>query len=355
MTAAGVPPLTSVDEVSLIGVLAQEWLNSLGNLSVGRLRPDSASTEHFLFAYYLPAPAYPPMEMGQPSISPASPSGVHPLDALEVALLNPGRPNPALAHIAEDLPTAAEFMGLRWMWWRSRQVDLLRKLPELARLPAIRSFRHLARGCQMLVPEADPSLPPPSQAEAAVYELPPLASPEWQPGGSFLRFQDRFRTALRYAGLDPRYSDALAGAASEMASNAVEHAAAPVPPLASFEVTQQMWSFGVTDVGRGALASLRENPAYVGLETEVEALELALQEGVSRSGNPGRGLGFSTVFKALVDRQARLRFRSGGATSRWEGASPTAQAIHFQALPLRRRGFHVRVSGPCPRRRTQAP
>jgi hypothetical protein len=133
-----------------------------------------------------------------------------------------------------------------------------------------------------------------------------------------------------------------------MASNAVEHANSPAAPVASFEVTGCTWSFGVTDVGRGGLASLRENPKYDYLVGQAEALELMLKEGVSRTGEVGRGLGFSTVFKALVDRRATLRFRSGGAIASWEGVSPTDQTIHIQSLPLTRAGFHVRVAGPVP-------
>lgn len=277
---------------------------------------------------------------------------LHPLDRLEAVLRHPDQLSAWTMDQSEieDIPTATELMSLRWIWWQRYQIDILNQIPDLGRLPALRNFQALARGAAVLIPAstAEYVSEPLRLGTSGVYELPPLASTRWAPGGSFVRFQESFRAALREAGVDQRYSDALAGAVSEMASNAVEHADSPVPPIASFEVTSRAWSFGVTDVGRGALASIRENPAYADLEGEVEALELILQEGVSRTGRPERGLGFTTVFKALVDRRASLRFRSGGATSLWEGKSPTAQTIHFQGLPFKRQGFHVRVAGPIP-------
>lgn len=277
---------------------------------------------------------------------------LHPLDRLEAVLRHPDQLKAWTVDQSEieDLPTAAEFMSLRWIWWQRHQADLLTEIPSLDSLPILRRFQALAQGSTVLIPatEVRPIPEPLPFGNSGVYELPPLTSKNWEPGGSFVRFQENFRAALRGARVDQHYSDALAGAVAEMASNAVEHADSPVPPIASFEVTSRTWSFGVTDVGRGALASIRENPAYGDLEGEVEALELILQEGVSRTGRPERGLGFTTVFKALVDRRATLRFRSGGATSLWEGESPTAQTIHFQGLPFRRQGFHVRVAGPVP-------
>lgn len=277
---------------------------------------------------------------------------LHPLDRLEAVLRHPDQLRAWTVDQSdiEDLPTAGEFMSLRWIWWQRHRTDLLNEIPGLGSLPIIRRFQELARDFEVLMPSTQGrSLSKPrTLGHSGVYELPPPGSAQWEPGGSFVSFQETFRAALRGEGVDQHYSDALTGAVAEMASNAVEHADSPVPPIASFEVANRAWSFGVTDVGRGALASIQENPLYADLEGEVEALELILQEGVSRTGKPGRGKGFTEVFKALVDRRAILRFRSGGATSLWEGESPTAQTIHFQGLPFRRQGFHVRVGGPIP-------
>jgi hypothetical protein len=178
-------------------------------------------------------------------------------------------------------------------------------------------------------------------------ELPPLGA-AWEPEGRVARFGQRFCTALRQAGAESRFAHALSGALNEMASNAVEHAIPPIRPLACFMVGGAQWAFAVTDVGRGVLASLRENRRFAHLRTETDALAEAVLDGVSRSGQPGRGLGFTCLFKALVDRRATLRFRSGGAAAAWEGESPTAQTIVCHSLSLARAGFHVQVGGALP-------
>ena len=180
-------------------------------------------------------------------------------------------------------------------------------------------------------------------------ELAPAAGEDWEPGGSILFFQDDFRGALVESGMDRSYANALSGALIELASNAIEHSASLVSPLACFEVSTNFWCFGVADVGRGVLASIRENPSYAGLRTSAEALSTVLRDGVSRTGQPGRGDGFRRVFKALVDRRATIRFRSEGAAGWWEGESPTAQTITLKSLPVSRRGFYIRISGPLRR------
>jgi hypothetical protein len=226
---------------------------------------------------------------------------LHPLDRLESALSRPGNRRSVVSQLqSEDLPTAAEFMGLRWIWWERHRSDLLDLVQGLDNWPALRRFRALAGGYELLVSGAGGSLPTDGEptGNADLHELPPSGSHQWEPGGSFVAFQERFHAALRQGGMKQRqYAAALTGAFVEMASNAVEHANSPAAPIASFEVTSRGWSFGVTDVGRGALASLRENPAYGDLEREGEALEFMLKEGVTRTGEPGRGLGFSNVFK----------------------------------------------------------
>jgi hypothetical protein len=278
-------------------------------------------------------------------------SSVHPIDKLEAVLSRDGEADlPAEGFAELDLPAALEFAALRWSWWRSRGEDLLERLPELAGWPAFAALSATAGRSRLFSPFAQPQMSSrPRSGYLGVHELPP-PGPAWEPGGSLLFFQDQFRAALVESGTERRFSNALSGALVEMASNAVEHAGAPVAPLVCFEVNGTEWAFGVTDVGRGALASIRENPAYGSLRTESDALKTVLKDGVSRTGEAGRGRGFTSVFKALVDRRARLRLRSGAAAAHWEGESPTAQTITFRGLPAGRSGFHIAVGGPLPRR-----
>jgi hypothetical protein len=280
---------------------------------------------------------------------------LHPFDRLETVLYRSGGAGAVREHdpvLDRDLGAAAEFLSLRWLWWRDHHEDLFEIIPGLDEWSALNLLRHLASRYELAQPRARRKPPPGpwSRGWAGAYQLSPLGTKDWQPGGAFALFQERFQVELRKAGAERLFSYALAGALEEMASNAVEHAIAPIAPVACFEVTSGAWQFAVTDVGRGALSSIRDNPAYAALATETDALQLVLQEGVSRTGEIGRGRGFSRVFKALVDRRAGLRFRSGGAAAHWTGESPTAQKIRFQGLPLSRAGFHVRVAGPTGRR-----
>lgn len=270
------------------------------------------------------------------------------LDSFEISLGRQAanQPRQLESLLSQNIASAAEFAALRWSWWRDKQEDLF-EVAGVSSWPALAAFRDLASNFGIMRPRSTTITQQWGyRGRAGVHQLHPLASGDWDPGGAFVSFQERFRGALRAGGMDRRLSAALAGALKEMSSNAIEHSEAPIPPIATFGISNGEWCFSVTDLGRGVLASLRENPSYSAIATESGALELVLQDGVSRTGEPGRGRGFTWVFKALVNRQAKLRFRSGGGSARWEGTSPTAQDVTYQGLPISRSGFHVRVMGP---------
>lgn len=267
-----------------------------------------------------------------------------PLDLFESALRRGTARGESLLGL--DFPAALEFSALRFVQWRDAGEDLLTLFPDLAGWPALKRLRALAGRTELLRPDNGLNLPfLPGDTRVGVQQL-SASSKEWAPGGVFAHFQEQFRMALRGSGMEKDFASALAGALHEMASNAVEHSASPAPPVACFEVGRGSWSFAVVDIGRGVLASLKDNPAYGSILSETEALTLALRPGVSRFADSGRGMGFASVFKALVDHQAALRFRSGGAAARWEGRSLTNHSIEASALSLPKGGFRVRIQGP---------
>lgn len=270
---------------------------------------------------------------------------MHPLDVLENLLMYRG---PAGVHRALHAEAAraslcgtVEFSAIRWSWWRAHGEDLVHVLPSdlgasgnLALLP---QELNRARGLvQEFVPAGGGSC-------GEIHEIPPSPS-DWRPGQPFLLFQERFKTALVRGGVASRFAAALACALHEMASNAAEHAASDLPPVASYEIASTTWSFGVTDVGGGIIKSLRRNPAYSALTDDVSAVRLALRDGVSATGQTDRGYGFSSVFRALVNRMCTIRLRSTGAVGTWEGRSPGANLLQLMTAP-NRPGFHVCVSG----------
>jgi hypothetical protein len=151
-----------------------------------------------------------------------------------------------------------------------------------------------------------------------------------------------FKNQLRAIGFDVRSAALVAAAFSEMQSNALEHSYAPVRPLACWRVCGRDWAFGVYDVGRGVLASLKEDPAYRFLTSHKEALELAVTDHVSSRG-AGRGMGFHTLFKALLDRRSTVRMRTGNIAAHFVGHNPTRQDLKYTILPDRA-GFCMTVS-----------
>ncbi|MDI3290721.1 hypothetical protein [Polyangium sp. 15x6] len=270
---------------------------------------------------------------------------MHPLDVLENLLAYRG---PAGVHQAlhaeatrASLCATVELSAIRWSWWRAHGDDLLHVLPSdlgasghLALLP-----KELDRATGLVQEQ----VPAGNGSGGEVHEIPPSPS-DWRPGQPFLLFQERFKTALVRGGLASRFAAALACALHEMASNAAEHAISDLPPVASYEIASTGWSFSVTDVGGGIIDSLRRNPAYSGLPDDVSAVRLALRDGVSVTGQKGRGYGFTSVFRALVNRMCTIRLRSTGAVGNWEGQSPGATSLRLMVAP-RRPGFHVCVSG----------
>ncbi len=163
----------------------------------------------------------------------------------------------------------------------------------------------------------------------------------WDEGAPLLRFMRRFKDALRNHGVGVEYAAAVSAAFQEVVSNAQEHAKSSLRPLATYEVTDARWRFSVTDAGVGIPDRFRENPRFVAL-TDQAAVQRALVDGNSTFTEVGRGLGFSKIFAALVNRSARVRLRSATVLARWEGHSPGASNLNFATL-RRRIGSHIEI------------
>jgi hypothetical protein len=131
-------------------------------------------------------------------------------------------------------------------------------------------------------------------------------------------FLQRFERALRvHGGFEKKLATGLSGALAEMAGNVVEHAVPqgrpPAPAIVGFHVEKDVVTYAVADLGRGVLASLRENPLWSHVRTPREALDAAVLQYATRRQNMRRGEGFRQVVRALADLQGHLRFRSGDA------------------------------------------
>jgi anti-sigma regulatory factor (Ser/Thr protein kinase) len=114
----------------------------------------------------------------------------------------------------------------------------------------------------------------------------------------------------------------LVAAIGEARSNVVEHSQASSTGTIVFRASHRRFEFAIFDRGSGVLTTLKQNSNFTHLADHGTALRLALSEGVSSSGERGRGFGFRQLFKGLSDLNGYLRFRSGDHALILEGYSP---------------------------------
>jgi hypothetical protein len=157
-------------------------------------------------------------------------------------------------------------------------------------------------------------------------------------------FLDRFRRSLvERLKLTSSTARALSAALAEMVDNVVDHAGLGDAPtgVVAYEVDEGRFGFAIADIGRGILASLRENPLHAGVATDSQALLAAVTRGASRR-TGAAGTGFADLLRALADMEGRLVFRSGAARLILEGRSAGSRlATSFNSPELL--GFQLSV------------
>jgi anti-sigma regulatory factor (Ser/Thr protein kinase) len=236
-------------------------------------------------------------------------------------------------------PTILEVAAIRWLWWQSTKSDFISMLnideDLLARLPRV--LPPVNRLDQAFVNDI-------RAADREIFSINGISS-EWDDDSPFTSFQARFRDSMLRKKFSEDTAYKMLVALKEMAANAVEHSMCSMI-VASYQVLDSFCSFSVTDIGCGARESIARNHAAAAeMKHDVDALQLILREGVSCTGMPNRGYGFSDMFKRLADRMSVIRLRSVGAGAKWHGRGPAQHAIEFVALPYRI-GFHVSVASP---------
>lgn len=122
------------------------------------------------------------------------------------------------------------------------------------------------------------------------------------------------------------FAAALVGATGELVDNAFRHSQAPESGIVAYAATSETLEIVVADAGVGVLASLREHPDYADLQDAGTALRQAIEDGNSRLGrNGGDGFGMGQMFRALVNHEGQLRFRSDDHALSVAGHSPSLQ------------------------------
>jgi hypothetical protein len=122
---------------------------------------------------------------------------------------------------------------------------------------------------------------------------------------------------------------AFTTAIGAITENVVDHAASPIGALiAAQRYRTSGLEFSVVDLGDGIPSTLTSHPDYSGLH-DLEALELALKDGVSSTGVDGRGVGL-WEFVEHIGRggNATIGIASGQADLRisWSGGRQTRNA-----------------------------
>lgn len=137
-------------------------------------------------------------------------------------------------------------------------------------------------------------------------------------------FANRFDRAAQAAGFGAAHAGALTAAMGEMVVNVLEHSGRAAFAFAGYAFTEGRFEYVVVDTGIGILASLSSCAEYAHVIEAAEAIDLAVQPGVSRFGKrENRGTGFNTVVKSLTRLYGSIRVHSDDHCVILEGESPT--------------------------------
>ncbi|MBZ9708620.1 hypothetical protein LB543_18025 [Mesorhizobium sp. ESP7-2] len=121
----------------------------------------------------------------------------------------------------------------------------------------------------------------------------------------------RAKRAAISAGFSDDYGGKLTAAIGEFYANVIDHSGRIDSGYVVYSASPGRFEFVVADAGIGVLNSLRSNPTYAHLVDAGTALELALDEGVSRYyTEQGHGFGFRPLFVGLANISRYMRFRS---------------------------------------------
>lgn len=146
--------------------------------------------------------------------------------------------------------------------------------------------------------------------------------------------ESQLRTSITNSGFTPMTAKALTGAITEIITNIWEHARSTSPALLAYQLDPERVAVGIADLGIGVLASLRSNPQYQSLTSSMAALKKAMDVGVSRLHDEGRGYGFDTVLRAVADQWGGVRLRTGEAILEFQGTSNVRHAAASYGVNL---------------------
>jgi signal transduction histidine kinase len=161
---------------------------------------------------------------------------------------------------------------------------------------------------------------------------------------------ERISEILENQGYRLRERVAICSVLSEVCSNAAEHGSSSFGAYAAVQAYHHIVSgprrrgeevlVAIADGGVGVRETLSRNPKYAGYTTDNDALRLALEMGVSGTGEIGRGGGLALVAQIAARSGGSLSLRSGtGRVTVYEDRKNSRNVPQFP-------GTFVRVSLP---------
>ena len=140
------------------------------------------------------------------------------------------------------------------------------------------------------------------------------------PTDDWIAFAMMAKHAAVQSGCPPPLAAQLVAAFGELFDNTFQHSRAPESALGIFRCRRDAVEFTITDRGIGVLSSLRQNSRFAHLSDHGEALQLALQEGVTRYPDGSQhGHGYTDLLTGVANRQSLLRFRTGNHALKLDG------------------------------------
>jgi hypothetical protein len=148
--------------------------------------------------------------------------------------------------------------------------------------------------------------------------------------------------AREIAGLPGTAPGQTVAAMEELEGNIREHSGMPSTGLLAYRAAEGIFEFVAADKGVGLLESLRSCRTYAGVPDHGRALQLALDDGVSRFEDEQRGHGFRPIFVGLANLNGSLRFRSGDHALLLDGTNRNLVTARTAQKPMID-GFFVSV------------
>jgi hypothetical protein len=166
-------------------------------------------------------------------------------------------------------------------------------------------------------------------------------------GGDLPNLLDRVLHVLRHRLKYPKY-DAfdITTAVSEISQNTFDHNGGSCGFLAMQvygTAPSRFLEIGVSDSGAGLRSTLLRNPRHANVGTDLEAIRLAIQPGVSEHDDPTRGTGLYHLLQNAYDRGGTVQICSGTAKVRFRGDRKQGWAFSVPPMP----GVHIAVTLPA--------